>query len=660
MNIRSIPDGSGLAETPGSDVRVVTRFHFKRPQLLPPVVMGALAAAPVGMLIPWYRSVLSGASPWRGLVFIAVASAAFAIVVLGVRMLRRPKQGRSAELHDGYALLPKRPTSRKALRIDYEQITSLNVFGKGRWARLLVATGKRNFVYPVGKFEGGADGLAMLRQSLREGIAALPGGVERLREIDQRDATGRRILQKPPRVTTAMLALLAAIYGWTWLGGALDSPFGLVAYGANAPALVADGAWYRLLSANFLHVNLLHIYLNCTGILLLGLLLERLVGSWRFLCIYLCSAVAGAAASALMSNAAFSVGASTAVFGLLGAHAYVNWRFRASLPGGFGQPLRSWLIILGINAVLPIVVPMIDWAAHVGGLFAGALVAALLLRKRETIEPLPPAQLGVRAATSALAGACVIALIQAFGDARRDDGLLEARVARAFVEQASTGARELNGLAWHYATQPQPSVSELALAHSAALRAVALDPDNDSLIDTLATVQYRQLDFDAAVMTQRQAVRIDERNVLVSQMGRFLDARVAARGPVALGNVDADGIAVGVERTGTFNGGNVEGNEWTIVVDLPHATANGLEVYVLDKRGGNLLGTLRILIGPGTSAGQHRFALVADRTPTRWPQGTDSLVVAYADATGCACPPSTISGRYFFMSRAVWELPDAR
>src|SRR5690606_4193606 len=105
----------------------------------------------------------------------------------------------------------------------------------------------------------------------------------------------------------------------------------LVAFGANAPALVTAGEWYRLLSANFLHVGWLHLYMNGIGLFVLGMLLERLVGPWRFVFVFLTSAAAGAAASLLVSDAALSVGASTAVFGLLGAYALINWRCRATL-----------------------------------------------------------------------------------------------------------------------------------------------------------------------------------------------------------------------------------------------------------------------------------------------------------------------------------------
>jgi membrane associated rhomboid family serine protease len=306
----------------------MARFVFRRRPFFTLVLIAILAGPPAGFLMLLFRDAQAGAPLFPGLIFAAVVFGTIAIVACGLRAWTRPKQAPAIELRDEHALFPASAGSKRVKTIRYDEFLSVNVIGKGRWANLLIGTERRSFVYPVSRFELGAAAVGELCAELRRRIAALPDGISRLGEIKERESISANATKSTPSVSWAMLALVAAAYIWTSLNGALDDPFGLTAYGANVPVLVGDGEWYRLLAANFLHVNLIHAYLNALGILILGMLLERLIGSWRLLCIYLVSAAAGALASTWASVAVLSVGASTAVFGLLGALALVNWRFR--------------------------------------------------------------------------------------------------------------------------------------------------------------------------------------------------------------------------------------------------------------------------------------------------------------------------------------------
>lgn len=629
----------------------VTEFRFERPPFLTPPLAAMLAAAPIGFLVPWLRDVAAGAPPGPGLALAAVLFGAFAAVVCGIRALVRPRLGAVIELHDAHAVLPISSRSRRVRSVPYGDVTSLNLLGSGRWTRLLVASSGRNFVYPAKHLEGGAHRVEELRASLRAKIAALPDGAERLRALDERDARGTRIMQSVPRVSVAIIGLLAVIYTWTRFTGALDDPFGLVAYGANVPVLVEAGEWYRLFSANFLHINLLHLYLNGLGILILGMLLERLIGAWRFLALYLVAAVAGAAASAYASGAALSVGASTAVFGLLGALGLVNWRFRDRLPGGFRQPLRWWVLILGINALLPVLVPMIDWAAHAGGFVAGFAFAAVVCRDARSIEPPHDVGAGFKVVTAALVLVSAFALAEGLGAGGGDGAAAESRVARELVARPGVPARTLNTLAWRYATSPDASSAELALAERAAARAVEAQPGNASFLDTLATVYYRQRDLDRAVTTQQRAVELDERRVLVSQMGRFLQARIDSAGPFTAAGADASAIRVTPDAMPS---------SFEILIELPHDVDAGLELFVLVERGPRLIGTLRVVAGSGLESGGHRIVLEPDRFGELLeaePPQRMRLRLAYADASACACTPGQLRARYFPMDPEVRSLP---
>ncbi|MPZ88349.1 MAG: rhomboid family intramembrane serine protease, partial [Nitriliruptorales bacterium] len=153
---------------------------------------------------------------------------------------------------------------------------------------------------------------------------------------------------------------------------------GVTRAGFQANQLVAQGEWWRLLSAAFLHGSVLHIAFNMYALYLFGPQIERQVGSVPFLSLYLGSALAGGAAYYLayvLQTGAVNpaVGASGAIFGLFGATLAGAYRGRTTAAGRAG--LRQLLVLLGINLALPLVVPAIAWQAHLGGLVAGVLVA---------------------------------------------------------------------------------------------------------------------------------------------------------------------------------------------------------------------------------------------------------------------------------------------
>lgn len=132
---------------------------------------------------------------------------------------------------------------------------------------------------------------------------------------------------------------------------------------------VAEGQWYRLLTAAFLHQQVWHIALNMVGLWMLGPPLEAALGRIRFIALYLVSAFGGTALSYLIADPhQASLGASGALFGLFGAMIVLGRRLR--------YDLRPLLILLALNLMITFLnMSTIDWRAHMGGLVAGTLTA---------------------------------------------------------------------------------------------------------------------------------------------------------------------------------------------------------------------------------------------------------------------------------------------
>jgi membrane associated rhomboid family serine protease len=192
----------------------------------------------------------------------------------------------------------------------------------------------------------------------------------------RRDVFGGASFQTAP-VTITLIALNVAIFVLGFLspdlGDALVERFALVSKDLAAQ-FGTEGEWWRTVTSAFLHGSMAHILFNMYALYIFGPRLEQQVGSPAFAAMYVACATAGGAASYLLGSS-ISIGASGAIFGLFGAWLFVAWRMR-NTPGGRGM-FNQLFVLLAINLALPLLIPNIDWRAHLGGLAAGILIAWL-------------------------------------------------------------------------------------------------------------------------------------------------------------------------------------------------------------------------------------------------------------------------------------------
>jgi membrane associated rhomboid family serine protease len=134
-----------------------------------------------------------------------------------------------------------------------------------------------------------------------------------------------------------------------------------------------QGEWWRLITAAFLHGNLIHIALNMIVLWFIGAPVEMAIGRGRFLALYLISGLAGSAGALIFSPDAVTVGASGAIFGILGAALVLEFQ-RSYVLGG------QALGLIVVNLVLTFAVPNISRGGHIGGLIGGALCMLALSR----------------------------------------------------------------------------------------------------------------------------------------------------------------------------------------------------------------------------------------------------------------------------------------
>jgi len=173
-------------------------------------------------------------------------------------------------------------------------------------------------------------------------------------------------------VTKALLAINIGVYVITAAqGGGLNNPGGslFLRWLLYGPA-VANGDWWRLFTSAFLHANVIHIAFNMYFLWFVGSAVEQALGRGRFISLYVVSALAGSAGALVWTPNAPTVGASGALFGLLGA-ALILERQRNYVLGG------SAMGLIVINLILSFAISGISIGGHVGGLIGGILCALI-------------------------------------------------------------------------------------------------------------------------------------------------------------------------------------------------------------------------------------------------------------------------------------------
>jgi membrane associated rhomboid family serine protease len=217
------------------------------------------------------------------------------------------------------------------------------------------------------------------------------GPTARIKPPTVRRAPGIALGTGNAPITKALIGINLLIYLVTIAQGAgLNSPGGavlnrlvligsttqlklLALHGLIPPSAVPSGdlthhhEWYRLVTAMFLHASVWHIGFNMYALWVIGIPVEQYLGKARYLGLYFVSGLAGSAGALMQSPYGITLGASGAIFGILGAMLVLEWQVTGRLAGQAAG-------LIAINLGLSFVIPGISWGGHVGGLIGGILI----------------------------------------------------------------------------------------------------------------------------------------------------------------------------------------------------------------------------------------------------------------------------------------------
>ena len=234
-----------------------------------------------------------------------------------------------------------------------------------------------------------------------------PQGVRKATAAAERVAT--RQGTRPYPVTIVLIAInVGVLIAELAIGGSANGTNNSIFYKGSLFAHgyfdgspgVADGGWWRLITSAFLHAGPIHLALNMLGLYWFGRVLEHVIGSLRFALLYAASGLAGAAGALYLSPNVPTVGASGAIFGILGALLVLERR-------GAIQSGGQILALIVLNLILSVSLSGISIGGHVGGLIGGVAVMLLYLQLPRSTPACVAAAVGVGVAAVIFAYAVI-------------------------------------------------------------------------------------------------------------------------------------------------------------------------------------------------------------------------------------------------------------
>ncbi len=299
----------------------------------------------------------------------------------------------------------------------------------------------------------------------------------------------------------------------------------LLDWGANFGPLTFGGEYWRIVTCTFVHSGFLHIAMNMAVFNDISRVVERLMGSTKFVIMYFVAGIGGSLLSSLVNPAGISVGASGAVFGVYGALLAFVQMHRAEIPKEvFTETCKGLFAFIILNLVMGFASAHTDNAAHIGGLIFGYLAGLALLNRANLNFP------ALRQFTikNAIGTIVLIGLLLGFfridelGLFDKDGDLLKARVSQLLEKGKSDQAISVIGA--YIASQPNNSIgyAQRAMVYSSVdkdqeaaadvNKAIEINPRDVMALLIRAELSEKRMDMDAALKDEDSAVQIDPTN----------------------------------------------------------------------------------------------------------------------------------------------------
>ena len=330
-------------------------------------------------------------------------------------------------------------------------------------------------------------------------------------------------------------------------GGSGNEPT-LMAFGVKSNPEIVQGQWWRFVTPIFIHIGLLHLFFNSYALWIVGPQVEKLYGGARFVILYLLTGIAGVYGSYAYHPYTISAGASGAIFGLFGVLLVFGLRYRHSIPPFFKRAVGTGVLpVIVINLIIGFSIPAIDNSAHIGGLLAGALLAAVVPFQRpgeETNAGFRSIQIALLAMIAVcfyevgmhyegprLSARNLVRGVMQIGTGSSTEEFIDAINSAQKTFEASTRQIETGRIA-----DPKSSAADISKAIDQLRKAPSLAARSDKLVADLIQVMQDQYDLvqdieRSGTVTFAQSRRSKENSARYETINDAFSSWVDAEGP---------------------------------------------------------------------------------------------------------------------------------
>lgn len=198
----------------------------------------------------------------------------------------------------------------------------------------------------------------------------------------------REFLKSRGKITLSLVIINILVFFVLDFSGETENGFYMLKYGAAyTPLILENKEYFRLFTSMFLHFGIEHLSSNMLTLIFLGDMLEKMIGKARFISIYFLGGLAGAGLSlakeVITGDFAISAGASGAIFAVMGALVFLVVRHRGRIPGISSKRLVFMAMLTLADGFFS---TGVDYMAHLGGMIAGFILAAVLMGNRSLKE----------------------------------------------------------------------------------------------------------------------------------------------------------------------------------------------------------------------------------------------------------------------------------
>ena len=180
-------------------------------------------------------------------------------------------------------------------------------------------------------------------------------------------------------VTSVLVLINSILFLVMSIDGGSTNPYTLLKYGAYYKPLILEGEWYRFFTPNFLHIGFEHFLFNMFGLIIFAATLEKMIGSMRYLIVYIIAGLGGNVLVYIAGNDVISAGASCGLFGIFGAFLAIMLNKSHYLDANSKQ---IFLVMLGVNLIATFLISGISIEGHIGGLITGSIITYCVTWKK--------------------------------------------------------------------------------------------------------------------------------------------------------------------------------------------------------------------------------------------------------------------------------------